>query len=222
MGLGWVSRPRIIERKPRGDAPYRLRHAGKDDTDALTSVVAKAFQDDPVAIWLLPDPEIRKKVKYGYVRMLAEYALDAGTVDLITARDTEKLVAAALWWDADLAFSDYDERLREVVPADVRPRFLELNEIAQSHESELPSGLPRVYLAFLAVLPKLQRNNLGTTLLNHRHGILDAARKQAFLHASSTASRRLYLRHRYADRPGSFTLPNGPKMFPMLRLPVAG
>jgi hypothetical protein len=67
------------------------------------------------------------------------------------------------------------------------------------------------------VLPGHQGRKTGTRLLEEYHRGLDEAGIPAYLEASSTRSRRLYLRHGYQDLGDPIFMPDGPPMFPMWR-----
>jgi len=80
---------------------------------------------------------------------------------------------------------------------------------------------PRVakHLAILAIRPGRQGQRTGTTMLIVRHATLDTDGTPAFLEASGPDSRRLYLRHGYADYGPRIDLPGGPALYPMWRQP---
>ena len=82
-----------------------------------------------------------------------------------------------------------------------------------------PAAVPHQHLAILAVRPGRQRQRTGTTLLTARHATLDIDGTPAFLHASGPDSRRLYLRHGYADSGPRIDLTGGPALYPMRRQP---
>jgi amino acid transporter len=78
------------------------------------------------------------------------------------------------------------------------------------------------WATFLKVVtPHLQRRGIGTALLTGSHRFLDSENSPAYLEAAGAGTRRLYLRHGYADLGDPIQLPDGPRMYPMWR-PVGG
>jgi GNAT superfamily N-acetyltransferase len=89
--------------------------------------------------------------------------------------------------------------------------------LAGSH----PARAAHYHLAMLGVAPHLQRRGIGTALLTGSHRFLDGENSPAYLEASDTGTRSLYLRHGYADLGGPIQFPDGPRMYPMWR-PAGG
>jgi GNAT superfamily N-acetyltransferase len=75
------------------------------------------------------------------------------------------------------------------------------------------------HLAILAVRPGWQGQGTGTVLLGSYHQALDRDRTPAYLEASDLRTRRLYLRHGYADHGPPIELLGGPLMYPIWRQP---
>jgi GNAT superfamily N-acetyltransferase len=97
------------------------------------------------------------------------------------------------------------------------------------------TGVEHHHLAILAVRPDRQGQGTGTALLDAHHAVLDEQGMTAYLEASDERTRRIYLRHGYADHGtpihlhggllagGDHLAPgqpgNGPRMYPMVRGP---
>jgi GNAT superfamily N-acetyltransferase len=202
-------------RVPAGDrTSHTVVPAQPDDIDVLSQVIADAFHPLAVSQWLIPDPAARSEVFPGYFRILAEHAMNTGTVLTTPAR-----TAVALWVpvsiDGPQPPAHYDSRLAAAT-GPWHPRFTELDAAFGQHH---PTGMLHHHLAILAVRPGQQGTGVGTALLDAHHRVLDAAILPAYLEASGPGTRQIYLRHGYADHGPPIRLPDGPLMYPMVRHP---
>jgi GNAT superfamily N-acetyltransferase len=192
-----------------------IRPAVPADTDHITRVLAAAFLDTPDGPWLVPNQADRRRVYQRYCTALVDYTLQYGHIDV-----TDSLDAAAVWFDhtqppPPQAQDEY-ERLRATACGGYADRFRLLDDV---FAAQYPSR-PHHYLAWLGVHPSRQCRGLGTALLAHRHRQLDAAGLPAFLIATSSGARQLYVRHGYTPPKAPFFLPDsGPPMWPMQREP---
>ena len=186
--------------------------ADRDDLDALSAVIADAFHGLPPSAWLIPDDAERRRIFPVYFRIHLEYALAVGTVHTTPGR-----AAAALWIPAGAEPSappdDYPQRLAAVTTP-WTPRFAEFDAALEERH---PAGFAHDYLAMLAVRPDRQGTGIGTAFLNHHHSVLDQTGTPAYLEASSSRNRQLYLRHGYTGHSPPIQLPGGPEMYPMVR-----
>lgn len=189
------------------------RRAGPADVDDVSAVIATAFHPLPPAVWLVPDDREREKIFADYFRIFVEHTARYG--EIYTVGDG---AAAALWFAASdepaPPPADYDERLAAVCGEHVE-RFRLFDELMDRHHPHEPHD----YLAMLACLPERQDQGLGSTLLRHRHRLLDERGTPAYLEASSSRSRDLYLRHGYQPHGEPYRLPDGPQMWPLWRPP---
>jgi ribosomal protein S18 acetylase RimI-like enzyme len=185
--------------------------AGRDDAEAVSSLIAEAFCSLDATAWLVPEPDQRQRVLAANFRIFVEHALDHGEVQLTADRS-----AVAVWFPMDAGPlpppADYERRLAEAV-GPWTERFQVLDGLFEAnHPAE-----PHHHLAFLAVRPDRQGRGLGSALLRHHHARLDGAGTAAYLEASSERSRDLYLRHGYEPHGEPFRLPDGTPFWPMWR-----
>jgi GNAT superfamily N-acetyltransferase len=184
------------------------------DLTALSQLIADAFRDLPPSLWLLPDPADRARIFPGYFRLYLDHALAGGVIATTPGRD-----AVALWIPAGTGPPPPPPGYAARLAALTTPwtgRFTAFDTVLdQAH----PAGTPHHHLAILAVRPGRQGQGLGSALLAGQHRLLDHAGLPAYLEASSSRSRGLYLRHGYADHGPPITLPGGPPLYPMLRPP---
>ncbi|WP_433017696.1 GNAT family N-acetyltransferase [Kribbella sp. CA-294648] len=194
-----------------------MRSADDSDHDRLVQLLTTAFSELPPTRWLIPDTNARHRLLPGYVDIWVEHGLANGTVEVATGA-AGGLVGMAIWLaePGPEPFS-YEQRLANAVGQKHLPKFRAFDAaMADVHPEQ-----GHLYLAFIAVMPACQGRGYGASLLNRRHAELDPAMTPAYLVAASVASRRLYLRHGYRDCGHPITLPSGPSMLPMWRLPAA-
>ncbi|MFE3324775.1 GNAT family N-acetyltransferase [Streptomyces sp. NPDC059176] len=195
----------------------RIRQAGKRDRAAVVQLLDEAFMDDPVSGWVFPDETHRRAVHGTFLGVFLDIALEGGRVDM-----TEDGAAAALWLRMPAEPSeekdDTPARMREIADPDNERAELVGRLTGEVH----PHGRVHEYLMLIAVAPHRQRQGLGTALLApalercDRHGV------PAYLEASSARSSMLYERLGFAFMDRTVDLPDGPRMWPMWREPMAG
>ncbi|GAA0947803.1 GNAT family N-acetyltransferase [Pseudonocardia zijingensis] len=176
------------------------------DVDTAVHVLTRAFADDPVARWLLPEERYgawAARVFGRVVQASAEHGKLA-----VTAGGT----AVAVWLRRPADGQAVEE---EPLP----PELARLATVQELTADRHPAGEPYLYLAFLGVVPGERGRGLGGDLLRHRLDRADAEDLPAYLEASSARSRELYLRYGFRDAGDPIPLPDGPVVRPMRRNP---
>jgi len=208
----------LPQRRPLtpGSGPHgNVIEAGPADLDTLSDLIADAFHDLPPSRWLIADPAARRQIFPAYFRLYAEHAMASGVVHTTTGR-----TAVALWLPIGQDAAGQPDGYRARLAAATSPwtgRFLAFD---QALEQRHPAGVAHHHLAILAVRPDSQGQGTGTTLLRAYHQMLDHdAGAPAYLEAADLHTRRIYLRHGYADHGPPIRLPGGPLMYPMWREP---
>jgi len=194
-------------------APDIIR-ADAADLDVISQLITDAFHELAPSQWLIPDPAERRQIFPGYFRLYAEHALADGVIQATADR-----AAAALWIHVGPGAT--------APPGDDAARLISVTgrwatrcrDFDAALEAAHPVGVAHHHLAILAVRPDRQGQGTGAALLRAYHQMLDHDRTPAYLEASDLRTRRLYLRHGYADHGPPIGLPDGPLMYPMLRRP---
>jgi ribosomal protein S18 acetylase RimI-like enzyme len=196
-----------------------MRRATADDVPTLAQMLARAFQDDPVANWACrPDalrPAMLERFQSTRLRQLLPHE------EIWTTPD---LACAALWappghWkttareDAAIARSLLHPRLSPRIPLIVTG----LLRIERVH----PARPPHWYLAVLGTDPSAQGKGLGSAVLGTVLAQCDADRVGAYLESSKERNIDFYARHGFRVT-AELQLPRGPTMWPMWRDPVPG
>lgn len=180
----------------RVPAPHRVRRATDADVAAVVDVLARAFDDDPVACYLFPDDERRRRAlpRFFGIQLRRMY-LDRGEV-----WTTDDVAGAALWGTPDMG----------------RPTMRDLWHLAPMlrHLAALGRGLgaaarllgeidrarpraPHWYLATLGTDPPRQGTGIGSAVLAPVLSRLDAEGLPAYLESSKERNLAFYGRHRF-------------------------
>ncbi|MFL6144372.1 MAG: GNAT family N-acetyltransferase [Labedaea sp.] len=189
--------------------------ADPEQAGLVAELIAEAFVPLPPTVWLIADPEERRRRLAAHFVILVEHAFRHGHVEL-----TGEHTAAAVWFhhdgEAELPPPPaYDARLAAAAGPHL-DRFVALDDAFAAHH---PHGVHH-HLAFLAVRPEHQNQSIGSRLMAAHHERLDRTGTPAYLEASSAEARDLYLRHGYRLRGEPFHLPDGPPFWPMWRAPA--
>jgi ribosomal protein S18 acetylase RimI-like enzyme len=210
--------PHAAPTKPRA-APDAARRATVADVPKLAPMLARAFFDDPVAIWACRQDALRGKMLERFHATRMRHLIT--NEEVWTAAD---LGCAAVWappehWrttkrqDAALAGCLLYPRLLPRFPL-VVSGFL---SIERRHPRDAP---PHWYLAVLGTDPSLQGRGLGSAVLAPVLERCDSDRVGAYLESSKERNIDFYARHGFRVT-GELRLPRGPTMWPMWRDPRA-
>jgi GNAT superfamily N-acetyltransferase len=192
-----------------------IEQAGPSDADVLSQVIAAAFEPLPPSVWLVPDLDTRLEIFPAYFGLHVEHALADGLVLTTADRD-----AAALWLPVGPDGPGQPPgRYRERLAGITGPHAQRFTALDQAFDARHPAGVPHQYLAILAVHPARQRTGIGSALLRFAHDGYDREGVPAYLEASDTGKREIYLKHGYRDHGDPITLPGGPELYPMWRSP---
>jgi GNAT superfamily N-acetyltransferase len=182
----------------------------------VATVLARAFHQDPVFAWSIPDPDRRRARLPGVFTAFAELYLPYAESYL-----TSDGAGAALWAPTDVdpfegeRGQTFGMRIAELLDDEETQRFLTVGELFGEHHP----AQPFMYLQLIGVDPDHQRRGLGSQLLAPVLARCDATGTPAYLEAGTVDNRRLYQRHGF-DTIDEITLPdNGPPVWLMWRDP---
>lgn len=193
-----------------------VRPARADDVRAMTAMLARAFDDDPVATYLFPSAWRRPgglRTFFG-VQMRSDLLPHGGVYT------TEGCLGAALWAPPGKPSPSRLRALLAVVP--VVPyvmgqtlrrslRFLAQVEAIHPHE-------PHWYLETLGTEPALQGQGIGSALLQPVLRRADADGVRAYLESSKRENVPFYRRHGF-EVTREVRLEGGPSIWTMWRDP---
>ncbi|MHB8691337.1 MAG: GNAT family N-acetyltransferase [Solirubrobacteraceae bacterium] len=194
----------------------QVRRATAAERSQLASALAKAFFDDPVAGWCMPDAGRRAaRLQRGFDLFLRR---------LYVRHDecytTEGMVGAALWVPPDKWRSGVLEQLLLLVPLAriYRRELLRVLGFLTAMEAKHPQSY-HYYLPFIGVEPGSQGRGIGSALMQPILERCDREQIPAYLEASSPRNLVLYERHGF-EVTEQLELPEGgPPMWLMWREP---
>jgi ribosomal protein S18 acetylase RimI-like enzyme len=181
------------------------------EQDAAVAVITRAFSDDPVCRWILPDAGSYEAYFPQVVRAFGGAAFGRGT-----AFRTEGLEGVALWLppgsepDVETMGALIDEAVPDAAKPDV---FGFLEQQAAYHPAE-----PLWYLPLIGVDPSQRGLGHGSSLLRHALRECDRQHLAAYLEATSPLNKALYERHGFEEI-GVIQCGSSPPMWPMIRRP---
>jgi GNAT superfamily N-acetyltransferase len=192
----------------------RVRVANPDDDERLTSVLVRAFEDDPVIRWVFPDDEEARRL---YFRTNLELGHPHGTIFTIDSR-----LGCAIWappgeWRVSL-WTQFLLVLRIIRMLGVR-RFQRGMMVFDRLQKEHQEG-PHYYLGVLGVDPSSQGRGLGSALVGAGLELADRAGVGAYLETSNPRNLPLYQRQGFEVTRSFEFAPGGPSCWLMWRPPV--
>jgi ribosomal protein S18 acetylase RimI-like enzyme len=202
---------------PTNDDGLAVRRAGDDDAALLTAVLAEAFMDDPVSVWLFSNEEERRAAHPDFFRAFVDLCLEQG--EPYITRDSAGVALFLPVGMGEETTEEEEARFEERIASACgrqaeRFRFL-IGLMNEAH----PIDRPHQYLAFIGVLADQRNTGHGTALIRNRLDDFDQNGVASYLEASSPQNGRLYHRLGYRPLEPPISLPGGPALQPMWRSP---
>lgn len=192
-----------------------VRLATEGDLSGIAVSLARAFFDDPVSSWMVPEDDRHERLVRMFKLML-DFQFRVGHI--YTTSDT---VGTSMWslpgnWRLDLkAMNDFAGNVFDIF-GDNLDRAL---EVVSTLEDNHPQNPPHWYLGALGTHPDWQGRGIGTALLMPILARADAEQSRVFLESSKERNVPYY--HRFGfEVVGELTIPGGgPTLWPMWRDP---
>ena len=194
--------------------PARPREALPAEFASLCECLSRAFEDDPVSVFLFPNSRSRRRRLMSFYRMVLPLLAGHGAV----YTDPELRGAAA--WQAPSP--PKPGRVAELIGSlamlstlrTASPRALQLARVvARSHPRK-----PHWYLGILGTNPADQGSGIGSSLMAPVLERCDAEGLPAYLESSKRENIPFYQRHGF-QLTGELQIEGGPTLWPMLRAP---
>jgi GNAT superfamily N-acetyltransferase len=171
-----------------------VRPAARADVRALAGALAKAFYDDPMFIWILPDDKTRlARSRHLFSVVLRVDTLRLRAVDAAWDAESGRIIGGAIWYPPGMWPSPVPRQIR-ALPAVVGALGRRLGPA-----SELMTALGRVhprtpnwYLFAIGVEPAHQGQGAGGALLRSRLERVDREGADAYLESSKPGNIPLY------------------------------
>jgi ribosomal protein S18 acetylase RimI-like enzyme len=197
----------------------QARPARKDDVGELSRTLARAFYDDPVMIWLLPDEKARtEQLCRLFTTMTRHHHLGRGGVEV--AYDGPGVGAAALW---DPPNQWQETRRAQLAMTPTFIRVFGLRSIRGRAVQELMKGVhpeePHWYLAVIGSDPTVRGRGFGQVLMRSRLDRCDAEYCPAYLESTKFENVPYYERFGFTVTREIVLPDGGPTMWAMWRAP---
>lgn len=198
-----------------------VRPLARADVADAAQVLARAFREDPVSRWLLPDPGSRdRRMRMFFSTLMRRQVLGLGGAE--TAWIDGGIVGAALWLPPGHWIATTWEQVA-ALPGFARAYGRRLNvasALVQSMYRAHPKE-PHWYLDAIGTDPGRRGLGVGAALLRSRLRICDEQGVPAYLESSNPDNVPLYEHFGFEVRDG-LRLPEGtPRVTPMWRSPAA-
>ena len=202
----------------RAGPPPAVRRAGREDAGALVEVLARAFDDDPVACYLFRGDRRRHRGLRRFFRIQLT-TLYAGDGEVWT---TDDHAGAAIWGPPAKALPGLRDlwHLAPLLPdlAGLGRAVPDAARLLAETERRRPRQ-PHWYLATLGTDPSRQGQGVGSALLADVLRRCDEDGVGAYLESSKERNVAFYGRHRF-EVTGELQVPRGgPRLWFMWREP---
>lgn len=182
-----------------------------------SDVLARAFHDDPAWVWLVPDPERRRRL----LPWLFRVGFDVTAADVYATRG--RVLGAARWLPPGRAAVRIGPTLRALATTPFKlgaatGAFLAYGRAVEQMRADSVDG-PHWYLAGIGVDPSAQRQGVGAALLRPGIEAAAAAGVPAVLLTNNEANLRFYGAHGFVTVREGRTPEGGPRAWAMVRLP---
>ncbi|MGV1003258.1 MAG: GNAT family N-acetyltransferase [Candidatus Nanopelagicales bacterium] len=177
---------------------FEVRRATRDDIPEAAAILARAFSNDPAAVWLVPLAQARqRRLTAVFVVLLRRVYLPLGYTDV--ALKDGLIVAVAAWappgkWKPPL------HRLALAAPGMLKalgPRMRAGEELEDALENHHPAR-PHWYLQTLGTAPGLQLRGAATALLAQRIAKCDANGMPIYMDTANPANIAIMARFGFA------------------------
>jgi GNAT superfamily N-acetyltransferase len=193
------------------------RPARKADIRGLSHVLGRAFYDDPVTMWMMPDERSRSAhLPRLFATLTRHHHLAGGGVEV--ACDGPAIGAAALW-DPPNRWQQSPRAQLAMMPALIRAfgfRLAAARDTMELLKREHPDE-PHWYLAIIGSDTTVRGQGFGQALMRSRLDRCDADHCPAYLESSKPENVPYYERFGFTVI-GEIMLPDGgPPLWPMWR-----
>ena len=189
----------------------------RDQLGEASDVLARAFQDDPAWVWLLPDAERRRRL----LPWLFRVGFDVTAADVWSTAGP--ILGAARWLPPGRPAMRVGPTLRALVTTPFHlgtatGAFLSYGRAVEQMRADVAAG-PHWYLAGIGVDPSEQRQGVGGALLRPGLEASEQAGLPAVLLTNNEANLPFYESHGFAVVRQGRTPEDGPRAWAMVRHP---
>ncbi|HKT37862.1 MAG TPA: GNAT family N-acetyltransferase [Ktedonobacterales bacterium] len=200
------------------DSPDLLRISAPDAARRVSALLARAFQDDPLMRYALPDASQRTRLLPYLIGLNVRYALRYGEV-----YTTSGFEGAAVWLPPGrTTMTPWRMARAGMFAAPLKMPWPVLRRLARVgsrvtalHERCAPG--PHWYLSQISVEPSRQRQGIGSRLLAPMLVRIDAAGLPCYLETENPANVTFYQHHGFRVVAEDAAPGGGPRIWAILR-----
>jgi RimJ/RimL family protein N-acetyltransferase len=197
-----------------------VRPARKPDVRELAGVLGRAFYDDPVTMWMIPNNNERAKAMPRVFATMTRHHFLAGGGAEVASRDG--VIGGAALWDPPGRWKTTPREEWLMKPGfllTLRKRVGHTEQLVELMKKNHPEE-PHWYLMLIGSDPTVRGAGFGQALMRSRLDRCDADRVPAYLENSNPKNEAYYMRFGF-EVTAEIKLPDGgPSMWPMWRAPV--
>jgi GNAT superfamily N-acetyltransferase len=200
------------------DVTRVVRAMSRADIGPASQMMARAFADDPVMRWILPDEPMRLRRLPKFFAVSMRGVLRHGSSELMVL--SHRLAGCAVWLPPGRWLPSTWRQLA-AVPGYARALGSQLAVASVTYHAlaEAHPAAPHWYLAGLGTDPPFQGTGVGSELIRARLARCDAAGLPAYLESSNERNVPFYERHGFRVT-AELTVPaGGPTLWLMWRDP---
>jgi GNAT superfamily N-acetyltransferase len=197
------------------------RPARKADVTELSHALGRAFYDDPVSVWIMPDDKARAaRQRRFFAAISRHHHLAGGGVEVATDGCT---IGAAALWDPPGRWKQSTREQLMMLPSFFFGFGLsvttarKLGQLLDQMKSQHPEE-PHWYLAVIGSDPSVRGKGYGQALMQSRLDRVDAEHAPAYLESSKSENVPYYQRFGF-EVTGELAVPDGPTLWQMWRAP---
>lgn len=199
-------------------ADVEVAPAARQQVRQLSRVLARAFYDDPVMSWILPDASVRERgLEQMFATMTRHHYLRTEGVEVAGGGH----VGAAALWDPPGRWKQTRLQELRMMPTFIRAfgtKARRGQQVADMMKERHPEE-PHWYLGVIGSDPTVRGTGFGQALMRSRLDRCDAEYAPAYLESSNPDNIPYYERFGFVVT-GELTLPDGgPSLWPMWRDP---
>jgi ribosomal protein S18 acetylase RimI-like enzyme len=193
-----------------GDATVRV--AAIRDFDAVSATLARAFYDDPVFSFLLPDDATRLAKLEVVMGIFFKLGLPHGACYTTGGYESVTLWRPPNGWHVPFwTYIVNGPKLLSTFGARVFRSLAVVDMMEKIHPQE-----PHWYLQTIGTDPKFQGKGYGGIIMRDRLAAVDAAHMPCYLESSKDTNIPIYQNFGF-ELTGEIQVPDGPKIWPMWR-----
>ncbi|WP_067687349.1 GNAT family N-acetyltransferase [Nocardia jejuensis] len=197
-----------------------VRPALASDIPGLARVLGRAFADDPIMAWSIPDDAVRaQRAGILFGALIRHHFFESGGVE-VAQDDRGAIVGGAVWAPPGEWHTSNSQTIR-MLPAmarALRGRVVTVGRMADRMELHHPSE-PHWYLAIIGTDPSTRGLGHGRALLDSRLNRCDAEGIPAYLESSKPENVPYYERFGFEVTGELDATDGGPLLWPMWRAP---